>query len=300
MPADSNAPRHRRHAAPQPEAASAPASRAQAPRQEAEGVVAAAPEVLSDIIPEVMPIADGDQEISSGSAPRPIGVDPSETGSFARIAASEGARVTTRANASETASFRMENARPVEAVRMSTAGRPKVERREKAVKSNARVFVALGVAALLVVGIVGFLVARALTSVEEVPAEQVVEQVQASEEQSIEYRGTTYAITQQDSGTYAFTSSSEDQEGTSVVFELKGTPVTLILHDMVFVIPENQSDGTWDLVAHAMGSGSVTQLVTDGEGNPVRGEGEIVEATLVGAAVEIVTAAGERQSISLV
>ncbi|MBR3234853.1 MAG: hypothetical protein IKG11_04470 [Atopobiaceae bacterium] len=250
-------------------------------------------------IPDLVPIIDGDQETNMGDAPRPIGVDPEATGSFQRIDADSGARLTTRANASETASFRVQNVRP-EAVRMSSSGRPKVEHHEVAVRSNKRVFIILGVAALVVVGIVATLLVRALLSVEKPSDTPVVEQTQATADGSIEYRGSTYFLTQQESGKYALASTSEGSEGTSIIYELTGTPVALILYNTVFVIPENLPDGTWDLIAHPLGGGSVTQQVTDGEGSPIIGQGEITNATLDGESIQISTSAGEELSISLV
>lgn len=250
--------------------------------------------------PPLTPISDGDQETRMGDAPRPIDVDPSETGSFRRISSDEGARLTTRANASETGSFRLDNARPVESVRMGSVGRPKVRQHEVAVKSNRRVFVILGVAAAIVVILLGSLVTRALLSVEQAPEETVSEQMQSSGDEGIEYRGTTYRLTEQDDGTHALTSTSEGSEGTAVLYRLEGTPVTLILYNSVFVIPENRPDGTWDLIAYPLGGGSVAQQVTGSEGEPVTGTGEIDEARLVGDAVQVVTTTGERTNVSLV
>ncbi|MDI9589981.1 MAG: hypothetical protein QM302_02885 [Acidobacteriota bacterium] len=254
----------------------------------------------SQAVPEVVPIADGDQETSMGDAPRPIGVDPSETGSFTRIDASEGARLTTRANASETASFTLGNSRPMEVVRMSRVGRPTVRRRETEVKANTRVLAVLGACALVVVLMMGWLVTRALVSVDRVPEETVSEQVQASGDEGIEYRGSTYTLSEQETGAYALTSSSEGSEGKAVLCELQGVPVSLILYNTVFVIPENLDDGTWDLIAYPFGGGSVTQQVTDADGKAIVGTGKIVEATLQGDSIQIVTDIGGRVTISLV
>lgn len=301
---ESAAPRHGRHSA----AGRRPVTRAQAPQvaddvwtadaSESPATVPFTP--LGDAVADVAPLTNIDQELQMGDAPAPIGVDPSETGSFSRIDPSAGARVTTRVNASETASFRAQNSRPMEAVRMSTAGRPHVERRETEVKSNARVFAALGIAAVLVVGIVGWIVTRALLSVEEAPKKQVSEQTQALGEGGIEYRGTTYRFTKQKSGKYALVSSTEGQEGEAVVCELEGTPVTLILYNTVFVVPENLPDGTWDLIAHPLGGGGVTQQVTNGGGEPIIGHGEIKSALLVDDAIQVTTVSGDRTTISLV
>lgn len=257
-------------------------------------------QAIPTTIPELVPITDGDQETSMNDAPRPIDVDPEATGSFQRINAEDGARLTTRVNASETASFRAQKARPVEAVRMSTAGRPKVEHHEVEVKSNRRVFIILGVAALLVVAIIGTLLARALLSVEQANDKPVVEQAQSVGDEGIEYRGTTYRLTQKEGGGYALTSTSDGFEGTATLYDLAGTPVTLILYNTAFVIPENLPDGTWDLIAYPLGGGSVTQQVTDADGNPIIGQGEIASATLSGDAIQISTTAGEQVTVSLV
>ena len=245
-----------------------------------------------------IPLTEGDQELHMGDAPAPIGIDPSESGSFMRIGADEGARVTTRANASETASFRAQGARPIEAVRMS-AGRPHVEHHEKTVEANGRVFAILGIAALLVVVLVGWLLSRALGSVDPGPEESVAEQQQAGASESIEYRGITYALSETDAGTFALTSTSEDQEGETTLCELKGTPVGLILYNTAFIIPENLSDGTWDLVAYHLGGGSVTQRVTGADGNPLIEQGEITSASLVGSDIQIQTADGASFTVSL-
>ena len=308
---ESRAPRHGKHAAGRHAASPAPVkhTKASAPQPAAQ---TSAPQQAAPIpqplamadepIAEVVSIIDGDQETRMGDAPRPIGVDPSESGSFQRITAADGARVTTRINASETASFRLENSRPMEAVRMSSAGRPKVERHEVAVQPNKRVFIILGIAAAVVLLVVGTLLTRALISVE--PADDgtgvQVEQTQASGDEGIEYRGSTYAVTQQEGGAYALTSLSEGSSTPAVLHELAGTPVTLILYNTVFIIPENLGDDTWDLIAYPLGGGSVAQQVTDGSGNPVVGKGQIAEAKLVGDAVEVTTTSGEKQSVSLV
>lgn len=257
-----------------------------------------------DTLSHVVSIIDGDQETSMGSAPRPIDVDPSESGSFSKIAAEDGARLTTRENVSESASLRMENARPLESVRMSTAGRPKVERHEVSVKSNSRVFIGLAIGALLVLLVVGTLLSRALTSVEIVPEQGVEEQTQATGNEGIEYRGVTYAVAKQKDGSYALTGISGESQTPAVLYKLAGTPVgdpiVLILYNTAFIIPENLSDGTWDLIAYPLGGGSVAQRVTDGEGKPIVGQGQIATATLSGDAVEVTTVDGGHETVSLV
>ena len=303
MATDENStPRHGRHAAarkhdeptPKPELT------------EVESVApspAAASEPLQDISSApVAPIAEGDQELEMGNAPTPVGVDPAETGSFTRISAGEGARVTTRANVGDTSAFRAQGTRPIEAVRMSTAGRPKVERHEQEVESNGRVFLMLGLGALLVLMLGGWLLARALVSVDNGATEEKVEQKQVTPDESIEYYGVRYALEQNADGVYVLTSTpadEESEEGPTTVCQFKGKPVSLILYNSVFVIPENLPDGTWDLITHPLGGGSVTRQIPDQDGNPLIGPGEIYEAILINDSIQISTMTGETYTVSL-
>lgn len=240
---------------------------------------------------------DGDQELQMGDAPTPIGIDPDTNGSFQRITADQGARVTTRANVSETASRRARGTRPIEAVRMSSKGRPHVERHETSVESNTRVFAIIGVAVVLVVAVLGWLLVRALVSVDEPEETVVAEQVQVGVGEELEYRGETYKIAQQDNGVYALTRRGEDQEEAVTVCTLTGVPVALILYNTAFVIPENLNNDTWDLIAHHLGSGSMTQQVTGPDGSALIGNGEIVSARLEGSKIIVETANGAEPSI---
>ena len=262
----------------------------------------AARAALADL-PEVVPVSTNDRDPGSDGAPRPIDVDPSETGSFQRINAGQGARVTTRANASETASMSLEAIRAAQ-VRMDDTRRPKVEHHEQMQsydRKDRRVFVGLSIAAIIVVALVCTLVVRALTSAPKEEETTTVERTQTSDvEEGIEYRGPTYSLAKQKSGKYALVKVNEGSEKPVVLFELKGEPVTLILHDSAFVVPENLSDGTWDVMALTLGGGGMPMQVTDSEGNPVVGTGRIAEASLDEDIVVVTTDAGEQVSISLV
>lgn len=308
MAEDRTTPKHGRHAAPGKHAASRPQESlptmdetpATLPVETPSAEPVVRPVASVNAAPVAMAAIDTDQELQLGEAPAPIGIDPGESGSFSRITAAEGARVTTRANASETASFRAQGARPIEAVRMS-AGRPHVEHHETAVEANGRVFAILGIGALLVVGIIGWLLARAVGSVDSDKPTVIAEQVQAGASDAIEYRGVSYVLVEQAGGTYALTSKGleDDQEKAATLCELKGTPVALILYDTAFIMPENLPDGTWDLVAYHLGGGSVTQRVTGGDGNPIIEKGEIASASLVGDDIQVKTTEGESYTVSL-
>lgn len=262
----------------------------------------AARAALADL-PEVVPVNTGEREPGADGAPRPIDVDPSETGSFQHIEAGQGARVTTRANASETAAMSLEAIRSAQ-VRMDNTRRPQVEHHEQAQRydqRDKRVFVGLAIAAVVVVALVCTLLVRALTSAPEEEETGVVERTQTSDvEAGIEYRGPTYSLAKQKGGKYALVKVNEGSETPVVLFELEGEPVTLILHDSAFVVPENLSDGTWDIMALTLGGGGMPMQVTDKDGNPIVGQGKITDASLDGDLVVVTTDAGEKVDVSLV
>ena len=296
MAQDQNrAPRHGRHSsAPSPSAATDAAA-----SYTPETQVNPAPTGDQYLGVGVVSIEDGDQENHMGDAPRPIDVNPAETGSFRRIEANEGARITTRANASDSAQMRALNPESTRSRRLSSAGRPKVEHHDVEVQSNKRVFIALAIAALVVMGIVGTLVIRALTSVEQASEKPVIEQMQTGAGESIEYRGTTYSL-EENGGKYALMSKAEGADKQSKVCDLGGKPVALVLYNTAFIIPENLPNGTWDIIAHPLGGGSMTQPVTDGDGNPIVNQGEIESASLNGDKVVVKTTDGKEYTVSLV
>ena len=108
------------------------------------------------------------------------------------------------------------------------------------------------------------------------------------------------SVTEVSDGKFALVSTPEGSEEQTVIYELEGKPVTLILYNMVFIVPQNLNDNTWNLIAHPLGDGSVTQPVTDSEGKPLIGEGEISEAKLVGDTIQVTTTTGESYEVSLV
>lgn len=294
MAQDQNkAPRHGRHSAAPSAPVTTDATADYAPEPQAQTPAA------DDQIVGVVSITDGDQENQMDDAPRPIGVNPSETGSFRRIEANEGARVTTRANAGESAQMRKLTPEAARSRRLGSAGRPKVETHDVAVESNRRVFIALAIAAAVVVAIMGTLIGRALLSVEQAGEKPVIEQMQTAIDEPIEYRGVTYALEEQ-GGKYVLTSRAEGAEGSTKVCDLEGKPVALVLYNTAFIIPENLPNGTWDVIAHPLGGGSMTQQVTDSSGQPIVNDGEIDSATLSGDKIVIKTKENREYTVSLV
>ncbi|MGI6754548.1 MAG: hypothetical protein ACOX4F_00775 [Atopobiaceae bacterium] len=133
-------------------------------------------------------------------------------------------------------------------------------------------------AALVVVGI--FVGISKLTQTPAQPAEpHEQEQQQVAIDQTITYRNTTYQLVQ-NGDTWELVSTSQDAPDQSQRGDLLGTPVSLILYNGTFVVPENLADGTWDVAAYTIGSG--WSIILDENGQSCAGTGEITSAELAG------------------
>lgn len=224
--------------------------------------------------------------------PRPIGVDPEATGSFERLNAGEGAILTTRDNvddAVDAARNRLSGTTGM--MRLDASVLPPVEDHTPETHANKRV---VGVLVVLVLAVLlggGYVFLR-LTASPEVEEEQdQTEQMQVATTDAIEYRGTTYQLEQNEDGTWYLTRQSQDEGAEpQSLGDLAGTPVAAILYDGAILFPENESDGTWDIMVYTLGAGW-GQLLDD-EGNGYSEEGAITEATLDGTELEIVSDTG--------
>lgn len=236
--------------------------------------------------------------------------DVQETEAIGTIRAGQGARVTTRRNAAQAADRARHNAeeryfeRHPEA-RGSSAG---PERSRK----NVLVLVLAAILVLLVV----FFVGRCVTAlVAPGPAEQATQQeVQqgagekdtlpedAPQEQvdpagTVSYRGTTYALTQQESGRMGLvaTNASGSQE---VLFEIEGTPVALMRRGSTLLIPENRG-GEWDVACYVIAGHSDPSYVATMDGNKVSGSGDITSAQLDDAVIHVTDSTGATTDVAL-
>ena len=189
------------------------------------------------------------------------------------IHAGQGARITTRENASEAADAARANAQRRFAKRHSSPQLTAVangarrdggshashaaEGPERTGKNILKVvLLAIGVllvVALLVRLITGLLIGGresdrqqvARPDAEPTQAEQIAseqQQVEVSVGESVTFQGQSFSISQ-DGGTYSVT-----RDG-AVVFNLEGTPTGLVLYNGSLVVPENR-DGGWDVVSY--------------------------------------------------
>lgn len=81
------------------------------------------------------------------------------------------------------------------------------------------------------------------------------------------------------------------------LFKLKGVPTSLLFYNGIILVPENLNDG-WDVISYVVGGESQAGPIVE-NGEPVRGEGEIIDAYLDGSELVVVDAAGASTRIAL-
>ena len=224
------------------------------------------------------------------------------------IHAGQGARITTRENASEAADAARANAQRRFAKRHSSPQLTAVangarrdggshashaaEGPERTGKNILKV-VLLAIGVLLVVALLVRLITGLLIGGRESDRQQVArpdaeptqaEQI-ASEQQQVE-------VSVGESVTYSVT-----RDG-AVVFNLEGTPTGLVLYNGSLVVPENR-DGGWDVVSYMIADGSVPAYVMGADGNAAGGSGDIQSATLDGSALKVTDSTGATTSVAL-
>lgn len=221
----------------------------------------------------------------SSDAPRPVAGD---TSAFQTLTSDQGAVLHDRDSASEAAAAARSNYRG-NSKRMQKSRRPQVKSRQ-GTQSHLSRPVVIGlvcvVAVVLVVG--GIFIWGALsqpsTSLEpEEEASTRAEQVQADDQaKGISYDGYTYLCEKDDDGaTYSFVRYAQGSSEPLVLFQLQGTPVTEVLYNGAFVIPQNLGE-TWNVVAWHIGDGSEPTQLTNADGSNVEGDGSISSAQLDG------------------
>ena len=253
----------------------------------------------NNLIPKV------DAPVTS-SAPEPLPLTAEQTGSFATLSSGQGAVTANRGNAADVAevSRASRRAKASSSRKLSQAARRNVAGHDTQIKTNRKLFVGLGVAAALVMLVLGFLGWRALASLsgeigvtEDAGRVERTEVDPQAESQGIEYDGYLYS-TRESGGSYSFVRTTEDGADPLELFKLSGTPVSIVLYDGAFVVAENTASG-WDVIAYMLGDGSVASELVGPDGSPVAGEGTLASATLEGDDLVLVTEDGSKTSVPL-
>lgn len=241
--------------------------------------------------------------VASSDAPRPIDVDPSETGAFQTLGSGQGAVLHDRTNSAEAADAARSNLGG-HAGRLAKGHRPRVRDRSTRAHVSRKAIIGLCVAAAVVIVAIVVVVMMLLdspsTSAEGTAAPRI-EQTQAEVGKGVLYDGYVYDTTQQADGTYALTRTpqgSADGSDALVLFQLEGTPVTVVLYNGAFLIPENIGDDQWKVMAYTLGDGSMASELQDGNGQAVEGTGTIASASLDGSTLSLTFEDGSTQTIS--
>lgn len=257
---------------------------------------------LSSSLPTVGPL---DEQ----GAPRPIGVDPQSTGAFSRIASGEGATVETRDNIGRispdsTSSWRRTGLG--DDMRLTGRNRPRVSGRSQGgadgtpslmaqLREHWLIMVAAGL--MIVLGLL-FLRSCLVAPSDGPDPQQGAQQTQTAADGTLTYQGTTFSLRRQDDGTYALVGQTPDAQSGETYMQLSGTPVQLVLYNGAIIIPENL-DGSWDVLAYTVGTGSVGAQVVDADERPVGGSGQIVKVELSGSNLLVTDDAGTTTTVSL-
>lgn len=236
---------------------------------------------------------------SEDTSPRPIDVDPAETGSFTKLTQGEGAHHITRHTAEadrEAATISMRGANR----RLGRGRRPNVTSHHTTIALDRPLMVGLIIFAAILL-VTGILIVRSLLFP---PAPSgggthgEPERAQVDVGESILHGGATYTLTTQHDGTFVLTYQSEESEEPQVLCTLAGTPVQLVLCNGTFVMPENL-DGSWDVVAYVRGTSADANPVVDTDGKAVGDKGSITAVELDDSTLHVTTEDGTVTDVNL-
>ena len=240
-------------------------------------------------------------EIGQG-APCPVSVNTTNAAPLETLTGGEGAVIHDRAHAAEAAKVARnqlhgENKKS----RLKLAKRPRVKKHMAPRKKKSRpVFIGICVAVAVVAIIIAAVAITALNS----PSTSLngdsarTERTQASDSSGIVYDGFRYTTSQNDDGTWAFVRTAEDGSSPLTIFNLDGKPVTVVLYNGSFLIPENL-DNTWNVMAWVNADGSLPNILTRDGDNPVQGDGQISSASLDGSHLQLNFDNGATDSIPI-
>lgn len=249
---------------------------------------------------------DEPSSFSTDDAPRPIGVDPSETGSFSTIGAQSGAVIsdrTTAARAAKAARKAMpaSERRRVRAFRRRGANGSGVA--SKAAAPSRPMVIGIGAAALVVI-VLFVVLARSIISpsapadVADTAAATTAENV--STDQGVSLGGYTYSVSQVDGTWSLMRDSGDSSDGSAVaIVALSGTPVSVSLHQDTLLVAENLPDGTWDVISYVAADGSTASQLLGSDGQPVSGQGELASSVVDGSSLVLTDTSGTVTTVPL-
>ena len=218
----------------------------------------------------------GDTDELGANAPQPIDEKSLNRGAFEKLAEGDGARQAPRSGAGHS-----------ESVRSGRAGQHAPS--DQPAPMPKRMLIGLVIAAALVIALCVALFVRVLSApvpgsehASSDPLDVIVESAVGT---SVSYGGSVYSLAE-NNGSYALMETHVEGDGQQVVVgNLPGTPVDIVLYGETVLVPENLSDGTWEVSAYTIGAGW-TPIVSH-DGSVVSGKGAISEATLNGSTLRL-------------
>ena len=215
------------------------------------------------------------------------------------LAPGQGAVVTTRDTAAEAAdAARAAHVEGTGSFRIPEAARPHVKSRSGS--GRGKIFaIIFGIAALAALAVVFILPRFIQPEPEPQPPTTLVTEANVAVGEGIDFGGYTYSIRETDEGHYVFTRLAAGSGDPLVLFEVPGSPTSLILSQGIFLIPENTAEG-WNVVAYTMGEGSEPTYVMNPDGSNFGGEGTIAAAATQGTDLVVTDSSDAVHVISLV
>ena len=224
--------------------------------------------------------------------------DALDTTGLMTLGQGQGAQVTTRENAADAAERARgaQEGRHAERMRLSGVNRPTYARHEqKKVKLSPVQIAGLAVAVIAVVAILLFVFSKCASSVAENPSAlslvSTTRTLEADAGLAINYDGASYEFRETD-GVWQLVRTAPDE---AVLIDFAGKPIKLVIYDDdTIYVPENLTDGTWDVMAYLIADDSVPVRVPD-----VGGEGTLTSAKLDGSELVVTDEAGQSVRIPL-
>lgn len=252
---------------------------------------------------------------ASRASRRSAEVSPDE--GISTIRSGQGARVTTRKNAAEAAGRARKNAEKRYFERHPEARAPQggPERNGK----NVVLLVIASVLVLATVFVIGSCVSGMLSPSPGQGSDQpdqtlkLTEQEQQIRDQqqahdagreqvevggSVTFNGDSYALAQQDDGTWSLVRTSSSGTETTL-FLIEGEPVALARMSSTLLVPENRN-GRWDVVCYVIDGHSDAGYVTTPDGALAGGEGDATSVELRETSIVVTDSSGASHEVSLV
>ena len=231
----------------------------------------------------------GDTGELDGNAPRPVHADSVSSGAFDKLEGGQGA-VSASSKNRASAGAGASHAAPKHQAAASYE-----QDEEGPLPIDKRTLIVVVIGALVAIAVIVAIFVNVLNASPAKPEQPTeAEQIAVQTDQSIVSRGATYALAQTD-GKYQLTEKRDGGKSVSLG-DLPGTPAGLVLYDGAVLIPENLSDGKWDVMAYTIGSG--WSQIMDRDGKVVSGEGTVDEVKLEGSTLAL-TVNGSRVDVPL-